>query len=48
MQYAFNLLNKDSLQVTVKLLENPKEYMEDLIKQTYSGKEKQLPGDVEE
>ncbi|MCB2197807.1 AAA family ATPase [bacterium] len=34
-QYAFNLLKRDSLQVTVALLENPKEYLESMIKKSY-------------
>jgi len=34
-QYAFNLLKRDTLQVTVTMLENPKEYLESMIRKTY-------------
>jgi ATP-dependent Clp protease ATP-binding subunit ClpX len=33
--YAFNLLGKDEMQVTASLLDNPKEYLESLIKKSY-------------
>jgi len=33
--YAFNLMKKESLQVTVALLEDPKSYLEGLIKDSY-------------
>ncbi|MDP8206738.1 MAG: AAA family ATPase [Candidatus Electryonea clarkiae] len=34
-EYGFSLLKRESLQVTVKMLENPKEYLENLIKKSY-------------
>lgn len=38
VHYAFNLLKKKSLKVTRELLEDPKVYMEQLIKERYGGK----------
>ncbi len=37
-EHGFNLLKKNSLQVTAKLLENPKDYLEDLIKKSFQKK----------
>ncbi len=34
-EYGFNLLKRDSLQVTAALLEDPKDYLEQLIKKSY-------------
>ncbi len=34
-EHGLNLLKRDSLQVTVKLLEKPKEYLESMIKESY-------------
>ncbi|MBZ0264635.1 AAA family ATPase [bacterium] len=47
-EHGFRLINKDDLQVTVNFLQNPREYIEKLIKRSYQNRDQSKDESAEE